>query len=70
MMYGYLRMKLPAMRTAFLLLFSLLVNQYIFSQPQIKELPAKRATTTIKIDGNMDEAAWKEALPATNFVEQ
>lgn len=69
-MYVYLRIKLLPMRIAIILLFNLLVNEYIFSQPQIKELPAKRATTTIKIDGNMDEAAWKEALPATNFVEQ
>ena len=58
------------MRTAFLLLFSLLFYQYTFSQNQIKQLPAKRATTTIKIDGILDDAAWKDVTPATDFIEQ
>lgn len=30
---------------------------------------AKRTAAVIKIDGIIDEAAWKEATPATNFVE-
>jgi hypothetical protein len=34
-----------------------------------KSLPAKRTTSAIKIDGSLDEQAWKEATPATNFVE-
>lgn len=34
-----------------------------------KELPARRFTGTIKIDGKLDDAAWKEAPLATNFVE-
>ena len=58
------------MRTAFIVLFTLLFHQYIFSQNQIKQLPAKRTTATIKIDGNLDDAAWKEVRPATNFIEQ
>lgn len=40
-----------------------------FAQPTPKQLPAKRTQSTIKIDGALDEAAWKEAIPATNFVE-
>lgn len=34
-----------------------------------KNLPAKRTTAGFKIDGNLEEAAWKEAQPATKFVE-
>ncbi len=34
-----------------------------------KKLPAKRTTAKIKIDGVLDEPAWKEATPATDFVE-
>ena len=40
-----------------------------FSQPTVKTLPAKRTSSTFKIDGKLDEAAWKEAVPATGFVE-
>ncbi|MBO9681873.1 MAG: carbohydrate binding family 9 domain-containing protein [Flavisolibacter sp.] len=39
------------------------------AQPTPKQLAAKRTTASIKIDGKLDEAAWKEAQPATNFVE-
>ncbi len=35
-----------------------------------KQLQAKRTSAAIKVDGNIDEAAWKEVLPATNFIEQ
>ena len=38
-------------------------------QPAPKSLPAKRTTASLKIDGNIDEPAWKEATPATDFVE-
>jgi hypothetical protein len=34
-----------------------------------KSLPAKRTSAPIRIDGKIDEAAWKEAVPATDFVE-
>jgi hypothetical protein len=34
-----------------------------------KSLPAKRTTATLKIDGALEEAAWKEAAPATGFIE-
>ncbi|MGN6399026.1 MAG: DUF5916 domain-containing protein [Flavisolibacter sp.] len=39
------------------------------SQTTPKQIPAKRTTSSIKIDGNPDETAWKEAIPATNFIE-
>jgi len=34
-----------------------------------KQIPARRATAAIKIDGKLDDAAWKDAPIATNFVE-
>jgi hypothetical protein len=34
-----------------------------------KEIPARRFTSVIKIDGKLDEAAWNDAPLATNFVE-
>ncbi len=40
-----------------------------FSQPPKKQLAAKRITKPIKIDGILDDAAWKEASKADNFVE-
>src|SRR6185295_9784405 len=51
-----------------LLLFSI----PIFSQTTTtnnKTLPAKRTSSVIKIDGKLDEAAWREATPATDFIE-
>jgi hypothetical protein len=34
-----------------------------------KKIPAQRFTTTIKIDGKLNDAAWKTAPVATDFVE-
>lgn len=34
-----------------------------------KQLPATRTTATLKIDGSLDEPAWKTARPANGFVE-
>lgn len=44
-------------------------NLYIFAQKIARTLPAQRTTAIIKLDGNIDEAAWKTATPADNFVE-
>jgi len=44
-------------------------SQKITSTHIQKTLAAKRTTSSIKIDGKLDEAAWKEASPATDFVE-
>ncbi|MGZ3858952.1 MAG: DUF5916 domain-containing protein [Flavisolibacter sp.] len=49
---------------------ALLFSLGVFSQNlHLKQIPAIRTTATIKIDGNPDEAAWKEAIPATDFIE-
>jgi hypothetical protein len=54
-------------------LFALLCTffaAYIQAQaPAPKQLPATRTTATLKIDGVLDEQAWKATRPATNFVE-
>ena len=53
-----------------LLCFVLLCSAYSFSQqPSPKTLPARRTNASLKIDGHLKEAAWKEAIPATQFVE-
>jgi len=51
------------------LCFCILLASTAFSQPPKKQLAAKRITTTIKIDGVLDDAAWKEASKADNFIE-
>jgi len=38
-------------------------------QRLIKQLTAQRTTAVIKLDGNLDEPAWKTAAPATEFLE-
>ena len=48
---------------------ALLCISQTFAQVSPKQLAAKRTTSNIKIDGVIDEAAWKEAIPATQFVE-
>ena len=37
--------------------------------PVPKQLPAKRTTQKIKIDGNIDDAAWKDAAVANSLIE-
>jgi hypothetical protein len=57
-------------RQTVLLYMGLLCSCYLYAQqPVPKTLPAKRTVSSFKIDGNLDEAAWKEATPATQFVE-
>ncbi|MCU7550016.1 carbohydrate binding family 9 domain-containing protein [Chitinophagaceae bacterium LB-8] len=53
------------------LLYFLLVGMavQVAAQPSPKQLPAKRISATIKVDGSLDEAVWKETTPATRFVE-
>jgi hypothetical protein len=54
----------------YLFSFVLIISQvYSFSQSPIRKLPAKRTTASFKIDGNLDEAAWKDAPVATDFIE-
>src|SRR5688572_2427676 len=57
------------MRLFFSLLLSICAGLLHAQQPSPRQLPAKRTVANIKIDGNLEEAAWKEAAPATRFVE-
>ncbi len=52
-------------------LFILLFLYSFFANAQLatKKLVAQRTTSVIKIDGNLDEAAWKAAVPAKDFIE-
>lgn len=54
-----------------LLCLGLICTGNTFAQTPVvkKALPARRTSSSFKIDGSLDEAAWKEAVPATNFVE-
>ncbi|HVF80640.1 MAG TPA: DUF5916 domain-containing protein, partial [Flavisolibacter sp.] len=58
------------MRTLLLAFLLFVLTPPLFAQqPPPKQLASKRTTASIKIDGNIDEAAWKEVVPATDFVE-
>jgi len=56
------------MRVILLILISA-INFQLFAQPVRKQLLSRRTTSNIKIDGSIDEAAWKEAVPATGLIE-
>lgn len=57
------------MRTFFFLL-AVSFGPSLFSQaPAPKQLPAKRTTAAIRIDGKLEEEVWKEGPLANNFVE-
>ncbi len=52
-----------------ILLICLSLSHITNAQANHKELTALRTNTIFKIDGNLDEAAWKTAPAATNFIE-
>jgi hypothetical protein len=47
----------------------MLLASTAFCQTAKKQLPAKRITTPIKIDGVLDDAAWKDVPKADKFIE-
>jgi len=51
------------------LCFCILLTSAAFSQTAKKQLAAKRINSTIKIDGVLDDAAWKDAPVADKFIE-
>ncbi len=51
------------------LCFCILLSPAVFGQTAKKQLPAKRITSTIKIDGILDDAGWKDAPLADKFTE-
>src|SRR6478735_2613698 len=52
----------------FLLFFIIISGNALATDPP-KKLQAQRLTSSIKIDGVPDDAAWKDAPLATGFVE-
>ncbi|MFZ1785587.1 MAG: DUF5916 domain-containing protein [Ferruginibacter sp.] len=48
--------------------FCILLTSVAFGQIEKRKLAAKRINSTIKIDGILDEAAWKEAPVADKFI--
>ncbi len=50
------------------LCFCIVLTTTAYAQTAKKQLAAKRITTTIKIDGVLDDPAWKEAPKADKFV--
>src|SRR6476620_337004 len=56
------------MRLFIACLFILFITS-VSAQSLPKQLPAHRTTATIKLDGLLDEMDWKDAVPATGFVE-
>ncbi|RYZ19119.1 MAG: hypothetical protein EOO16_20770, partial [Chitinophagaceae bacterium] len=55
------------LKQAFALLLTLCAFTAMAQTP--RQLPAKRTTASFKIDGDLSETAWKEAVPATGFIE-
>ncbi|GAB4092455.1 DUF5916 domain-containing protein [Flaviaesturariibacter terrae] len=49
--------------------FLLTLSSLAATAQTARQLPAKRTTAAFKIDGELSEAAWKEAQPASNFIE-
>lgn len=53
-------------------LFFLLLGQFILTiamAQQPRQLPAKKISGTIKVDGVLDEVLWQDITPATQFIE-
>lgn len=57
-------------RNLYLLTLFLTITIFAVAQQNSKRLPATRTTAAIQINGNLDEAAWKTAPAADQFVEQ
>ena len=56
------------MRILSFILF-VLFSQALFAQPAPLELPAKRTRLKVKIDGLINDSAWKEAAMMNNLIE-
>ncbi|MEI6454849.1 MAG: DUF5916 domain-containing protein, partial [bacterium] len=53
-----------------LLMILSLIHVVIFGQAPKKSVQASTALQSIKIDGILDEPAWQDALPATDFIQR
>jgi hypothetical protein len=48
---------------------ALFIPVFIFAQKTPRTLPAKRTTAVIKIDGNLEDSAWRSAPAAVDYTE-
>jgi len=48
---------------------SLMILPDLAAQEKTKQVQAFRTDATIKVDGNLDEAVWEQALPADDFIQ-
>jgi hypothetical protein len=53
----------------YLCIFFSVCSLFAIAQTPKKQLAAQRTTSAIKIDGNLDETACKNAIPAKDFIE-
>jgi hypothetical protein len=59
------------MRKLFLFALAMIIFKVSPAQTPIqREIPAQRTSLPIKIDGELNEEAWKKAPAVNNFVEQ
>lgn len=58
------------MRFLFPFLLLLCIHTAAFTQAAKKKAEAGRTSAVIKIDGILDEDAWKQALPASDFIQR
>src|SRR6476619_734302 len=54
---------------ACLCIFLLTCSAFTIAQSPKKQLAAQRTNSPIKVDGKLDEDAWKNAVPAKDFIE-
>jgi len=57
------------MKKFFIIAAIILLSGAAFSQTSPKSVPSKRTNASIKIDGKLEEDAWKEAPLITGFVQ-
>jgi hypothetical protein len=59
------------MRSSLLLILSIFLLNLteVFSQNNDKEIHIKKTAVAIKLDGNLDDEAWKNADLATGFFQ-
>lgn len=57
------------MKHFYLLIACTIIYCSVYAQPAVKKIVAKKTETAPKIDGILDDAVWKDAPIATNFVE-
>jgi hypothetical protein len=64
-----LKSKPTVLRFSFFILFSFILTQILFAQKKNEkyQLHIKKASSSIKVDGIMDEQAWKDADVAADF---